>query len=250
MKKIFTFLLCLTVACSSQAQFGKLKSLISKDSSSGNITDKLKNLQGGGNSLSSEEITGGLKEALSTGVVNSTKLLSKPDGFFGNELLRIAMPEEAKSAENTLRKVGMSSLVDKAILSMNRAAEDAAGNVASVFLDAIKGMSVNDGLKILKGGDFAATDYLRVTTTGILTERMRPVIDQSLQKVNATQYWNTVFTSYNKVSGKTVETDLVAYVTASALKGLFHTIGLEEQKIRKDPAAQVTELMKKVFGNK
>lgn len=242
MKKIITTLILATAFLFSQAQFD-LKKLAKKSgieipssSSSGKLTN--------------EDIINGLKEALSTGTTNSTKILSKPDGFFANTAIKILMPEEAKKVESTLRNFGMSSLVDKAILSMNRAAEDAAGGVSQIFLDAIKKMTVTDGLNILKGGDFAATEFLKKMTTTELTEKMRPVIDASLTKVNATQHWNALFTNYNKVSGKKVETDLATYVTSKALDGLFYSISLEEQKIRKDPAAQVTDLLKRVFGGK
>jgi two-component SAPR family response regulator len=149
-----------------------------------------------------------------------------------------------------LRQFGMGSLVDKAILSMNRAAEDAATGISSIFISSIKQMTVTDGLKILQGGDFAATDYLMKTTTAQLTEKMRPVIDSSLAKVNATTYWKDVFTAYNKISfsKQPVNTDLSSYVTEKAMTGIFYSIGQEEQKIRKDPAAQVTDLLKKVFS--
>jgi hypothetical protein len=249
MKKIITTLVLATAFFGSQAQFGNLKKLVKKDTTK-SILDNVRGMTSGAGSgkLSSEEIISGLKEALTTGTANSTKLLNKPDGFLGNQAIKILMPEEAKKVESTLRSFGMSSLVDKAILSMNRAAEDAAGNVSVIFVDAIKKMTVQDGLSILRGGDFAATDYLKKMTTPELTERMRPVIETSLAKVNATQSWNTVFSNYNKVSGKKVETDLAAYVTTKALEGLFYSISLEEQKIRKDPAAQVTDLLKKVFG--
>lgn len=130
----------------------------------------------------------GLKEALRVAADSSSTILSKTDGYFSNAAIKILMPDEAKKAERTLRNMGMSSLVDKAILSMNRAAEDAAGGIGEIFWSAIKQMSVSDGIKILRGGDFAATEYLKLTTTGILTERMRPVIETSLSKVNATNY--------------------------------------------------------------
>jgi hypothetical protein len=120
--------------------------------------------------------------------------------------------------------------------------------VADIFWTSIKLMSVKDGLKILQGGNFAATEYLKTTTTTELTEKMRPVIDASLNKVNASSYWKDVFTNYNRFSREKVNPDLAAYVTGKALEGLFYNIGLEEQKIRKDPAAQVTDLLKKVFG--
>ncbi len=203
-----------------------------------------------GSSLSNEDIISGLKEALRVGTDSSTKKLSKLDGFFGDAAIKILMPEEAKKMEKTLRSFGMGSLVDKAILSMNRAAEDAANGVGDIFWNAIKQMSIKDGLQILRGGDFAATDYLKSNTTKVLTEKFRPVIDASLTKVDATKYWKDVFTAYNKFSSSPVNTDLNAYVTEKALGGLFYNIGLQEQKIRKDPAAQVTDILKKVFSSK
>lgn len=187
---------------------------------------------------------------MSVGAENTSKSLNKTDGFFKNAALKILMPAEAQKAEKTLRQFGMGEMVDKAILSMNRAAEDAAGGISAIFINAIKQMTVTDGLKILRGGDFAATDYLKKTTTLELTEKMRPVIEASLSKVNATNYWKDVFTTYNKLSfsKQPVNTDLSSYVTEKSMTGIFYSIGEEEQKIRKDPAAQVTDLLKKVFG--
>ena len=200
--------------------------------------------------LSNDDIISGLKEALRVGTDSSSKKLSKLDGFFGDAAIKILMPEEAKKMEKTLRSFGMGSMVDKAILSMNRAAEDAANGVGNIFWDAIKQMSITDGLQILRGGDFAATDYLKSVTTKELTEKFRPVIEASLVKVDATRYWKDVFTNYNRFSKEVVNTDLTAYVTERALKGLFYNISLQEQKIRKDPAAQVTDILKKVFSTK
>jgi hypothetical protein len=201
-----------------------------------------------GTNLSNDDIISGLKDALRVGTDSSSKKLSKLDGFFGDAAIKILMPEEAKKVERTLRNFGMGSMVDKAVLSMNRAAEDAASGIGNIFWDAIKGMSITDGLQILRGGDFAATDYLKSVTTKELTEKFRPVIEASLVKVDATKYWKDVFTNYNRFSGNQVNTDLTAYVTERALSGLFYNISLEEQKIRKDPAAQVTDILKKVFG--
>lgn len=200
--------------------------------------------------LSNDDIISGLKEALRVGTDSSSKRLSKLDGFFGDAAVKVLMPEEAKKVERTLRNIGMGSMVDKAILSMNRAAEDAASGVGTIFWDAIKSMSITDGVKILRGGDFAATDYLKGETTLELTEKFRPVIEASLIKVDATKYWKDLFTNYNRFSKDQVNTDLTAYVTERALSGLFYKISLEEQKIRKDPAAQVTDILKKVFGGK
>ncbi len=252
MKKIFIVIGWVILAANVHAQsiFDKVNKAVKKDSSK-NVLTTIGNTvsgSGGGKSLSKEEIINGLKEALSVGTNNSTIKLGSVDGFFKDAALKILMPEEAKKAEKTLRNIGMGSLVDKAILSMNRAAEDAASGVGNIFLNAIKHMTVTDGLKILQGGDFAATDYLKANTTAGLTEKMRPVIETSLKKVDATTYWKEVFTAYNKVSLQKVNPDLTAYVTEKAMAGIFYEVGLEEQKIRKDPAAQVTDLLKKVFG--
>ena len=142
----------------------------------------------------------------------------------------------------------MGKMVDDAILSMNRAAEDASKSAAPIFINAVKGMSIGDAVGILRGGDFAATNYLKEKTTASLTEAFRPVIEASLEKVNATKYWNTVFTTYNKFSADKVNPDLSAYVTERALSGMFHQVSLEEQKIRKDPLARTSDILKKVFN--
>ena len=221
-----------------------LKGLVNK------ATKTVNDVSGGSNKdgLSNDDIISGLKEALRVGTDSSSKKLSKMDGFFGDAAIKILMPQEAQEVEKTLRSVGMGKMVDKAVLSMNRAAEDAASGIGDIFWTSIKQMSVNDGLQILQGGDFAATDYLKKTTTSELTEKFRPVIEASLTKVDATKYWKDVFSKYNMFSSKQVNTDLTAYVTEKALAGLFHNISLEEQKIRKDPSAQVTGILKKVFG--
>ncbi len=226
----------------------KLKDLIKKDSSGKTGVQKV---LGGNtkNSLSNDEIVSGLKEALSVGTNNATKQLSAADGFFKDAAIKILMPEEAKKAEKKLRTLGMGKLVDDAILAMNRAAEDASQSAAPIFIDAVKQMSIGDAVGILKGGDFAATNYLKDKTTASLTESFRPVIETSLKKVDATKYWNAVFTAYNKVSADKVNPDLSAYVTEKALSGIFHQVGLEEQKIRKDPFARTTDILKKVFAN-
>ena len=200
--------------------------------------------------LSNTDIISGLKEALRVGADSSIKRVSKVDGFFGNAAIKILMPPEAQKVENTMRSMGMGSMVDKAILSMNRAAEDASKGVGDIFWNSIKGMSITDGVSILQGSDTAATGYLRKNTTAQLTVKFRPTIDSSLKKVDATKYWKDVFSYYNQLPFvKPVNTDLVGYVTDKALYGLFYNIALEEKKIRKDPAAQVTGILKKVFGN-
>jgi len=251
MRKILFLLIAASLfATSSNAQgFGKLlKKVAGKDSAA---ADKLlKSTSGTGSKLSNDDIISGLKEALRVGTDSSTKRLSSMNGFFGDAAIKILMPDEAQKVEKTLRSVGMGKMVDKAVLSMNRAAEDAASGVGDIFWNSIKQMSITDGLQILRGGDFAATDYLKKMTTAELTAKFKPVIEGSLVKTDATKYWNDVFSNYNKFSSSKVNTDLTGYVTEKALAGLFHNISLEEQKIRKDPAAQVTGILHKVFGGK
>jgi hypothetical protein len=200
--------------------------------------------------LSNADIVSGLKEALSVGAQQSSNQLSALDGFFKNAAIKILLPEEAQKVEKTLRDVGLGSLVDKAVLSVNRAAEDAAKSAAPIFINAVKNMSIQDALGILKGGDFAATSYLKQKTTAELTAAFKPVIEQSLSKVGATKYWSDVFTNYNRFATNKINPDLSSFVTGKAMDGIFYQVGLEEQKIRKDPVARTTEILKKVFGSK
>ena len=198
---------------------------------------------------SQSHVVEGLKQALMIGTQNSTSRLSAVDGFFANAAVKILMPPEAQNVEKTLRQFGLGNVVDKTILSLNRAAEDAAKSATPIFVDAIKQMTINDALGILQGGDFAATNYFKQKTTTSLTEAFKPVISKSLDKVDATKYWSDMFSTYNKFSSKKVPTDITAYVTQKAIDGIFYEVGLEEQKIRKDPAARVTDLLKQVFGS-
>jgi len=198
--------------------------------------------------LSTTDVVSGLKEALAVGTQNGNQKLSAVDGFFKDAAIKILMPDEAKKVEQKLRSVGLGKQVDNAILSMNRAAEDAAKSATPIFINAIKEMSISDAWGILNGGDFAATNYLKSKTTAELTTAFRPVIEQSLAKVEATKYWNTVFTTYNTFSKEKVNTDLAAFVTEKALAGIFYQVQLEEQKIRKDPLARTSDILKKVFG--
>lgn len=247
MKKVFAFsFAALVLSFSSQAQ---LKNFLKKDTSGKNGIDKLISKTSSKQGLSNDEIVQGLKEALSVGANNASKQLSSIDGFFKDAAIKILMPPEAVKAEKKLRSLGMGKLVDDAILSMNRAAEDASKSAAPIFVNAVKQMSIQDALGILRGSDTAATGYLRNKTTSPLTEAFRPVIEASLKKVDATKYWNTVFTTYNKFSSDKINPDLSAYVTEKSLAGIFHQVGLEEQKIRKDPMARTTDILKKVFAN-
>lgn len=198
------------------------------------------------------EVAMGLKEALTVGSQNSSTKLSLADGFFRDEVIKILLPAEAQKVERTLRSLGFNKLVDDAILSINRGAEDACKTAAPIFGNAIKEMSIQDAIGILKGNDSSATIYLKQKTTTALTSAFKPVIQESLNKVGATKYWSDVFGTYNSLptTFKKINPDLSAFVTERALSGVFHYVALEEQKIRKDPVARVTDLLKKVFGSK
>jgi len=196
-----------------------------------------------------EEASGGLKEALSIGIVNGIDILSKEDGFFGNQLVKIPWPQEAQFVADALKKIGMQGTVDKVTLSLNRAAEKASEEARDIFIASIKQMTIKDAMNILLGGDGSATEYLRRTTTPLLTERFRPIIDNSLGQVNATKYWDEATGIYNKIPFvKPVQTDLAAFVTEKALQGVFVMVEKEENKIRKDPLTRTSGLLKKVFG--
>ncbi len=242
MKKLFSVLfLAVGLVEMSQAQtfLKNLKKQVTGNSSSGS-------------GLSSDEIINGLKQALTLGAQKSADKLSAADGFFKDAAVKVLMPPQAQNVEKTLRNLGLGKLVDDAILSMNRAAEDASKSAAPIFVNAVKRMTVQDGLGILRGADTAATGYLRKSTSPELTTAFHPVIDSSLQKTGATKYWKTLFDTYNKLptTFKKVDPDLASFVTQKAMDGIFYYVAQEEQKIRKDPAAQVTDLLKKVFGGK
>ena len=217
----FVFLLLLMVSSlNSQGLRGMINKATKKDSSGKSSIDKMMGSPMAAG-LSSDEIANGLKEALKVGTEKGTTKLSAADGFFKDAAIKILMPEEAQKAEQKLRSIGLGKQVDNAILTMNRAAEDAAKSAALIFINAIKSMSIQDAVGILKGGDFAATNFLKNKTTLELTNMFRPVIETSLQKVDATKYWNTVFTNYNRISADKVNPDLTAYVTEKALAGIL-----------------------------
>lgn len=200
--------------------------------------------------LSSTEIAMGLKEALNVGTARSTSQLSAVDGFFKNAAIKILLPPEAQRVESTLRRLGMGNLVDRAVLSLNRAAEDAAKTAGGIFINAVSQMTITDAVNILRGGDFAATNYFKGKTTVALSNAFRPIIDRSLQNVNATKYWGDVINAYNLVATNKVNPDLSSYVAEKAIDGIFYQIGLEEQKIRQNPVARTTDLLKRVFGSR
>lgn len=196
------------------------------------------------------EIGNGLREALIVGVDKAAASLGSTDGFFKDEFSKILIPEEAKDAGDKLRRIGMGKTVDDCILSMNRAAEAAAPVLKTVFIEAIKKMTINDAKSILYGTKTAATEYLQKNTSSALRDSMMPIVKSCLEKTNATKYWSDVFKNYNKFSAKKVNTDLNAYVTEKAMMAIFRKIKAEEVNIRENPEARVSELLKIVFGSK
>lgn len=199
--------------------------------------------------LSEDEVGKALKEALNLGIEKGVSQLSKPDGYFKDTQIKILMPDEAKNVETKLRAIGQGQKVDDAIESMNRAAEDAATSAKPLFVDAIKAMTLTDAMNILNGTDDAATKYLSNATRAQLVEKFKPIIKASLDKVGATKYWASVFMTYNAIPMvQKVNPDLVDFVTNKAIDGLFVQIAKEELAIRKNPAARVSDLLKKVFG--
>jgi hypothetical protein len=201
-------------------------------------------------SLTEKDAIEGIKEALVKGTSEGVELVSKKDGFFGNPEIKIPFPSEANTVEKTLRSVGLGKQVDKAVLSLNRAAEDAAKEAKPIFIAAIKNLTIKDAIDIVKGKDDAATRYLEKNTSPELNKKFQPIIKNSLDKVEATKYWGDIMKSYNKIPFvKKINPNLTEYVTEKAIEGLFVMIAKEELKIRKDPVARTTEILKKVFGS-
>ena len=191
----------------------------------------------------------GLKQALEFGTNYSADRLGARDGFLGNLAVKILFPEEARRVENTLRSIGLNSLCDNLITSLNRAAEDAAIEAKPIFVDAIKQMSFQDVTNILLGQEDAATLYFKRTTSLALADKFRPIVNNSLSKVGATKYWGEVANSYNRIPlVKPIQTDLTTYVASKAIDGLFLEIAKEELKIRQNISARSTGLLQKVFG--
>ncbi|WP_224996208.1 DUF4197 domain-containing protein [Cesiribacter sp. SM1] len=233
MKKILILSVMLLIGQCAMAQINlkKLKSAVSS------------------NSLSTEEIGNGLKEALTKGASKGTDLVSQTNGYLNNPEIKIPFPQEVKQVEEKLRQIGMGSEVDKFVLALNRAAEDAAKEAKPIFVSAIQQMTIQDAWAILKGEDDAATQYLNRTTSSQLHDKFKPVIQNSLEKVNATQYYSNLINAYNKIPlVKKVNPDLDAYATDKAIEGLFVMVAKEEKNIRENPGARTSDLLKKVFN--
>jgi hypothetical protein len=195
-----------------------------------------------------DDLVSGLKEALDVGTKKAVELVSQVDGYFANEIIKILVPEKMQKIANTLATIGLQKQVDEFVLSMNRAAEKAAPVAITIFVDAIKEMSFDDAKGILTGGDTAATEYFRENTSDAIYEAFKPVITTSMEEVGVTKTFKSLTEKYSSLPFVEKESiDLDHYVTTKALDGLFYMLGEEEKKIRTDPAARVTDILKKVF---
>jgi hypothetical protein len=214
------------------------------------LKDAKKMLNSKSKGLTEKDAADGIKEALVNGTGESVKSVSALNGYWGNPEIKIPFPSEAKEMESKLRAVGMGKKVDEFNESMNRAAEKAANEAKPIFIAAIKNMTIRDAINIVKGTDNAATLYLKNNTSTELIEKFQPIIKTSLDDVNATRHWGDLITTYNKIPlVKKMNPNLPEYVTQKAIDGLFVMIAKEELKIRKDPMARTSDLLKKVFGN-
>jgi len=203
-----------------------------------------------GTGITDAEAAQGIREALKQGVDKGISFLNKTDGFFGNEAYKLFLPPDAKKIESALRTIGLGNMVDKAILQINRGAEDAVGYAKPIFVDAIKEMTISDAINIVRGPSDAATNYFRQKTTEKLIVAFTPVVKNSLDKVSATKYYADVVNSYNSLptTFNKINPDLPSYVVGKAVDALFDRIAKEEANIRQNPVARTTEILKKVFG--
>lgn len=205
--------------------------------------------QNNSSTITENEAAQGIKQALSQGVSNAIKLLNKPDGFFKSEVYKLLLPPDVQKAASTLKRIGLNKQVDEAVLSINRAAEDAVGYATPIFVNAIKQIALKDVFSILKGPKNTATNYFREKTNDSLKAAFLPTIRSSLEKVGATKHYGKIITSYNSIPFiKKINPDLPAYVADKATFALFDQIEKEEANIRQNPLARTTELLKKVFG--
>ncbi len=203
--------------------------------------------------LTNEEVISGLKEALNIGIKNAVNLSSVTDGFLKNDVIRLPFPPDAIKVREKAINFGLSKQVTTFEETLNRAAEEATKKALPIFVDAIKNMSVSDGFSILKGGDGAATKFLKSQTSNQLVIAFAPVVKEATTKVQLTAYWNPIITRYNSAmtlsGGQKLDPDLDAYITQKAIDGLFYLVETEENKIRKDPLARVSDILVKVFGS-
>jgi len=209
--------------------------------------------KGNAPALTNDEVISGLKEALQVGIKNSVELTSITDGFLKNETIRLPFPQDAIKVREKAIEFGLSGQVEKFETTLNRAAEEATKEALPIFKEAILTMSVQDGFTILKGGDGAATKFLKDQTTAKLVTAFSPKVKEATSKVKLTESWTPIINRYNQAmtltGGQKLNPDLDAYITEKAITGLFFMVEKEENKIRKDPAARVTDILMKVFGS-
>lgn len=214
------------------------------------VLSQLPNKLPGGNGVTEQEAGQGIKEALGQGLTRAVGFLNKTDGFFGNEFYKLLLPPDALKVERTMRNIGLGKTVDKAILQINRGAEDAVGYATPIFVNAIKQMTIADAINIIRGPKDGATNYFKQKTTEALVQAFTPVVKNSLDKVEATKYYGDLITSYNKfpTTRNKINPDLTSYVVGKAVDALFDQIAKEEMEIRANPVKRTTEILKKVFG--
>ncbi len=203
--------------------------------------------------LTNADVISGLREALNVGIKNSVNLTSVTDGFLKNTAIRIPFPEDAMKVREKALEWGMDAQVDKFETTLNRAAEEASKEALTIFMNSITNMTVQDGFAILNGGDGAATKYLKDQTTNQLIAAFKPKVTAAIATVQLTEYWNPIITKYNAAmsltGGQKINPNLDDYVTQKAITGLFYMVEQEENKIRKDPMARVSDILVKVFGS-
>jgi uncharacterized protein YaaQ len=201
------------------------------------------------NGTQTVDIAAGLKEALNNGISKQVTKLTATDGFLKNEAVKILMPDELKKVDQTLRKIGMSSLADEGVVMLNRAAEDAVKEATPIFVDAVKNMSFKDAKSILLGNKDAATTYLQNTTSTALYSKFNPVIKNSFNKVGADVVWANIIKKYNSIPlVNKVNPDLTDYTTNKALEGVFKMIAVEELNIRTNLNSRTSDILKNVFA--
>ena len=203
--------------------------------------------------LTNDEVIKGLKEALTVGIKNAVDSSAVLDGFLKNPEIRLPFPPDAMKVKEKALNLGMQGQIEKFETTLNRAAEEAVKEALPIFKNAILNMSIQDGFGILKGGNGAATKFLKDKTSDSLAVAFLPKVKNATSKVQLTSYWNPIITKYNAAvaltGGEKINPDLDAYVTQLAIQGLFKLVEKEENKIRKDPGARVTDLLMKVFSN-
>ena len=218
----------------------------------GNILKQANDVLGGSTgALTTEEIGRGLKEALTVGIKNSSSQASALDGYLGNQTIKLLFPPEALKVEAKLRQLGLGNECDKFVTALNRGAEKAAEKAVPIFVDAITQMSIQDALGILRGDKDAATLYLKKTSSIALSNAFAPIMQDAINSTGATKMYGDIAKTYNQIPfQQKINPDLQQYATQKAIDGLFLLVAQEEQKIRDNPAARVSGLLKRVFGAK